>query len=55
MIRCKLRELLKEHVRKDMLMHTYTLKWNFKVESFVVQYFVQKEEDMHMCEGHCTK
>jgi hypothetical protein len=31
-----------------MLVHTYILKWNFKIEPFVVQYVVQKEKDMHM-------
>jgi len=43
-----MRWLLKWHATKDMLVHTYTLKWNFKVEPFVVQYVVQKEEGMHM-------
>jgi hypothetical protein len=28
--------------------YMYTLKWNFKIEPFVVQYVVQKEEGMHM-------
>jgi hypothetical protein len=31
-----------------MLVHTYILKWNFKIKPFVVQYVVQKEKNMHM-------
>jgi hypothetical protein len=31
-----------------MLVHMYTLKWNLKIEPFVVQYVVQKEKGMHM-------